>query len=220
MILVPGVPLINGVRDTLASHTGLGIARLTMATVMVLSIALGLYLAAALAGDSIPVSETFVPLPVAQDFLFSAIAGLGYALLFNVPPSAAWACAACSMMGHGLRTALVHTGADLAVASLAAAFVCTLLARALAARLGVVPVVFAVPGVVAMIPGAYAFRAGSGGLGIMGLGADAPAALVGETIGLAVTAVVVTAAIAIGLCLALAAPFPEGRKPSHDRSIG
>jgi uncharacterized membrane protein YjjB (DUF3815 family) len=70
-------------------------------------------------------------------------------------------------------------------------------------------VTFAFPGIVAMIPGAYAFRAGIGGLEIMRAGANAPPALVAETIGLAVTAIVVTAAIAIGLCLALALPVPK-----------
>ena len=69
-----------------------------------------------------------------------------------------------------------------------------------------------------MIPGSYAFRAGIGGLGIMDAGADASLALIGDTIGLAITAILMTAAIAVGLSLALAAPFvisaPQSTEPT------
>ena len=209
MILVPGVPLINGVRDMLGGHAGPGIARLMVGTVTVLSIALGLFLAASVALDVLPVDGTLLLLPVGEDLLFSALAGLGFALLFNVPMRAAWACALCSMAGHGLRTAIQHLGVDLTVASLAGAFVATVCARFVAHRYDVPPVTFAYPGVVAMVPGSYAFRAGVGGLTIMHSGSASSTQLIGETVGLAVTAVLVTASIAIGLVLALALPLPN-----------
>ena len=208
MILVPGVPLLNGVRDTLGNHVGTGLARLTLGTVTVLAIALGLFLAAGIVGDRLPVQGGMVLLPVGEDFLFSALAGIGFALLFNVPAQAAWACMLCAMAGHGLRTALLHLGYEMALGSLAGALAATLLARIFARRFDVPAVTFAFPGVVAMIPGAYAFRAGIGGLAIMHAGAAAAPGLIAETIGLAVTTMVVTAAIAIGLSLALAVPFP------------
>lgn len=208
MILVPGVPLLNGIRDTLSGHAGVGIARLLTGTAIVLAIALGLLLAAGLFNDDLPLNAPSVMLTVGEDFLFSALAGAGYALLFNVPPRMAWACIVCAMVGHGLRTELETLGVGLAAASLAAAFIATLLARALAHRIGVPAVTFAFPGVVAMIPGAYAFRAAIGGLQLMNAGEHASLAVVGSTIGLAVTAMVVTTAIAAGLCLALAS-FPS-----------
>lgn len=49
--------------------------------------------------------------------------------------------------------------------------------------------------------------AGIGGLGIMDAGSDASLVLIGDTIGLAITAILMTAAIAVGLSLALSAPF-------------
>jgi uncharacterized membrane protein YjjP (DUF1212 family) len=208
MILVPGVPLINGVRDTVGNHVGNGIARLLFGTVTVLAIAFGLFLAAGMAGDTLPVGARFPSLPLPQDMLFSALAGAGYALLFNVPPRLAWACCLCALVGHGSRTALVGLGLDLPLASFAGAFVATLLARLVGQFTGAPTVTFAFPGVVAMIPGFYAFQAGIGGLAIMKAGATTPVALLAETTGLAVTAMLVTAGIAIGLCLALAAPFP------------
>lgn len=220
MILVPGVPLLNGVRDMLGSHLGMGISRLTVGTVTVMSIAFGLFLAAGLAGDMLPVDSAVALLPVGEDLLFSAIAGSGYALLFNVPVRAAWACILCAMTGHGLRTALEHLGLDLALGSLAGAFAAALLARLLANRFGVPAVTFAFPGLVAMIPGSYAFRAGIGGLAIMHAGPGAPSALIGDTIGLAVTAILVTAAIAIGLCLALAVPLTNAPSQTSELKAG
>lgn len=206
MILVPGVPLLNGLRDTLGDHVGTGLARLTLGTATVLAIALGLFFAAMVAGDTLPVGGSFPLLPTGEDFLFSALAGLGYAMLFNVPARAILACMLCAIAGHGLRTAVEQLGLELSVASLIGAFTATILARGLAHRFRVPTVTFAFPGIVAMIPGAFAFRAGVGGLEIMRAGGGASPALVGETIGLAVTTIVVTAAIAIGLCLALAMP--------------
>ena len=207
MILVPGVPLLNGVRETLGNHVGMGLSRLTVGAISLLAIASGLFVAASLAGDTLPVEGTVALLPVGEDLLFSAAAAIGYALLFNVPSSAAWGCMLCAMAGHGLRTALEHLGMSLLAGSLIAAFAAGLAARLLAGLFRVPAVIFAFPGVVAMIPGAYAFRAGIGGLGIMQAGAAAPPALVADTISLAITTVLVTAAIAIGLSLALAAPF-------------
>lgn len=208
MILVPGVPLLNGVRDTLSGHAGVGIARLLTGTVTVLAIALGLLLAAGLFNDNLPLNGPVAMLGIGEDLLFSALAGAGYALLFNVPPRMAWACVVCAMVGHGLRTGLETLGIGLAAASLAGAFAATLLARGLAHRLGVPAVTFAFPGVVAMIPGSYAFRAAIGGLQLMNAGEHASLAVIGSTLGLAVTAIVVTTAIATGLCLALAS-FPS-----------
>ena len=69
-----------------------------------------------------------------------------------------------------------------------------------------------------MIPGAYAFRAGIGGLRSV----DASLVLIGETIGLAITAMLMTVAIAVGLSLALATPFVTStaiKRPDRNCSI-
>ncbi|UYO55171.1 threonine/serine ThrE exporter family protein [Rhodopseudomonas palustris] len=208
MILVPGVPLLNGVRDTLGSHVGTGLGRLMLAAVTVLAITLGLFLSASLMDDALPVNGAPPLLATSEDLLFSALAGAGYALLFNVPARAAWVCVICGMAGHGLRTGLEHLGVELSLACLIGAFVAALVGRIFAGRFRVPAVTFAFPGIVAMIPGSYAFRAGIGGLAIMKAGAAASPLLIAETLGLIVTVAVVTAALGVGLCLALAAPLP------------
>ncbi|MBI5129368.1 MAG: threonine/serine exporter family protein [Rhodopseudomonas palustris] len=208
MILVPGVPLLNGVRDILGSHIGTGLGRLMLAAVTVLAITLGLFLSASLMGDVLPVNGNPPLLATSEDLLFSALAGAGYALLFNVPARAAWVCVICGMAGHGLRTGLEHLGIELSLACLIGAFVAALVGRIFAGYFRVPAVTFAFPGIVAMIPGFYAFRAGIGGLAIMKAGGAASPELIAGTLGLIVTVMVVTAALAVGLCLALAAPLP------------
>jgi uncharacterized membrane protein YjjP (DUF1212 family) len=207
MILVPGVPLLNGVREMLGSHVVTGIARLMVGTVTVLSIAFGLFIAARIAGDAFSIDAQDSMLPVHEDFIFSALATLGFAMLFNVPPKAGWVCIVCGMAGHGFRSALGHLGLGLIIGTVLATFTAAMIARLLGHRFRVPAVTFVFPGVVAMVPGSYAFRAGIGGIGIMNSGSDVPMALISGTIGLALTAVLVTAAIAIGLSLALATQF-------------
>jgi uncharacterized membrane protein YjjP (DUF1212 family) len=202
MILVPGVPLINGIGDMATGHVGTGLARLASGAITVLAIGFGLFLAAIAAGDSLPVDTPTRLLSVPEDLLVSGLAAFGYAMLFNVPGRAVWACVVCGMASHGLRTALQGWGLDVAAATLLCATVAGLLAQWLGSRLRVPWTTFAFPGVVAMIPGSYAFRAATGSLGIMADGAHASATLVTETVSLAIATLVMTAAVGIGLLLA------------------
>ena len=64
-------------------------------------------------------------------------------------------------------------------------------------------VAFAFPGVVAMIPGAFAFRAVLGGLQLVNAGANAAPALVAETLALAASCFLMVAAIAVGIAAPL-----------------
>jgi len=215
MILVPGVPLINGVRDLVTGHSGNGVARLAIGGVTVLAIGFALFLAAACAGDALPVGGGPGSLPLVQDLLFAATAAAGFAVFFNVPRRAVWICVVCGMASHGLRNLLVHVGLDIATASLAGAFAAGVIARLAGAHYRVPPVSFAFAGIVALVPGSYAFRAGIGGLHVMTLGASTPHALLADTLSLSIAAAVMTTAIAVGLLLALSVGEDGGRAPEH-----
>lgn len=210
MILVPGVPLINGVRDLVTGHSGNGVARLALGGATVLAIGFALFLAAACVGDALPVGDAPGSLPLGQDLLFAATAAAGFAVFFNVPSRAVWICVVCGMASHGLRNLLVHGGLDIASASLVGAFAAGLVARLAGAHYRVPPVAFAFAGIVALVPGSYAFRAGIGGLHVMALGAHTPTALLADTLSLAIAAAVMTTAIAVGLLLALSVRQGDG----------
>lgn len=203
MILVPGVPLVNCVQDMMKNHLSLGISRLGFAVLITLSIAVGLFAATRLTGVDIPVSETSNLPSLAGDALFSGLAALGYLFLFNVPVRLAWVGVLCGIASHTTRTFCLGQGLDIVTGSLIGALAAGILAHNFA-RVFHAPVsAFAFPGVVAMIPGAFAFRAVIGFLEIVNLGSAAPAGLMAETLALSATALLMVLAIAIGVAVPL-----------------
>ena len=203
MILVPGVSLINAIREIASGHADNGIARLANATGLILLIAFALYIVGMITGAELPVDDGPGALPVGVDAFFAGLAAAGFALLFNVPPRAIIFCIVAGAVGHGLRTALQQLDVPLPLSSFVGALMAAVVALLAGRFHRVPPVVFAFPGVVAMIPGSYGFRAGIAGLQVMELGSAASATLVATTLGLAITTAVTTIAIGLGLALPL-----------------
>jgi uncharacterized membrane protein YjjP (DUF1212 family) len=203
MIIVPGVPLVNGVQDMIKNHMTLGLARLGLGVLFTLAIAFGLFVAAVLTGAKIPVEAPLKLLSVPEDALFSALAALGFLLLFNVPARIAWACVVCGVASHTARTLCMHLGIDVVSGTLVGALAVGFLAQGFARHFRAPAVAFAFPGVVAMIPGAFAFRAVIGCIQIVNAGAAAATALVTETLALAATCLLMVAAIAVGIAAPL-----------------
>jgi uncharacterized membrane protein YjjP (DUF1212 family) len=197
MILVPGVPLINGVLDMIENHMTLGISRLGFAGLVTTAIALGLFVATVLSGVTIPVWQPPRTIALPEDVVFSALAALGYAFLFNVPARVAWACVLCGVASHSTRTLCVHLGIDIVGGTLIGALMAGFLAQGFARYFDAPAAAFAFPGVVAMVPGAYAFRAILGSLQIAH-GLTTPT-LVAETVALGITIVLTVGAIAVGI---------------------
>ena len=200
---MPGVPLVNGVHDIIRNHMSLGLDRLALGVVVTLAIAFGLFVATVLTGSKIPVDAPFKILSVPEDALFSALAALGFLVLFNVPAQMAWAGLVCGVASHTTRTLCSHLGIDIVSGTLIGALVAGFFAQGFARRFRAPAVAFAFPGVVAMIPGAYAFRAYIGCVQIMQSGTTAPIRVVTETLALIVTCLLMVAAIAIGIAAPL-----------------
>jgi uncharacterized membrane protein YjjP (DUF1212 family) len=217
MVIVPGVPLINGVQDMIRNHASTGVARIGFAFFVIAAIGLGLELASLLSGVTLPLDAAGQPVPIAEDAVFAALAALGFVLLFSVPWRLAWAAALCGMGSHTVRAIAMHGGLDIVTGTLIGALVAGGLAQVFAHRLHAPAATFAFPGVVAMIPGVYGFRTVAGALRIVSAGAVPPPALVDTTIGLGVTVLLVAAAITIGIAvpLALAAPRSGGALYGH-----
>jgi len=148
------------------------------------AIAFGLFVATVVTGVTIPVDEPPRAIGMPQDAVFSALAALGYAFLFNVPARVAWACVLCGVASHTTRTLCVHLGIDIISGTLIGALAAGFLAQGFARYFEAPAAAFAFPGVVAMVPGAYAFRAVLGSLQIVH-GAAAPP-LVTETLSLGI----------------------------------
>jgi len=137
-----------------------------------------------------------------HDALWSGLAALGFAVLFNVPPRALLGCFFCGASGHTLRTFLVAQGISLEFGTLAGAVLVGLLAVLFGRRWHVPPPVFSITGSIPMVPGVFAF---STMLGVIDLvnAADAAAqsaALVEVSVNAFRTALIL-AAIAAGITL-------------------
>jgi uncharacterized membrane protein YjjP (DUF1212 family) len=197
MILVPGVPLINGILDMIRNHVTVGLSRLGFATLVILAVALGVFSATWVTSVGVPVGSPPFAIGVPQDALFSALAAGGYTLLFNVPARMAWACCVCGIASHTLRTLLFHMKIDLVAGTLIGALVAGFLAHGFARHFRAPAVALAFPGVVAMVPGAYAFRAVFGGLQIAA--ATATVTTVTDTLSLAATVGLMVGAITVGI---------------------
>jgi uncharacterized membrane protein YjjB (DUF3815 family) len=203
MILVPGVPLINSIHDAIDNNMSLSLARLAWALLVVTAIAFGLCTATLLTGIAIPTSGATPLLPIAQDALFSALATIGYVFLFNVTWRVSWACVICGLCSHSLRTALMHLGIDVVSGTMVASLAVGVLAYVFARGFRAPPTTFAFPGVVAMIPGSYAFRAVVASLLIMNSADASSASLLAQALSLIISTVLLTGAIAIGLAIPL-----------------
>jgi len=212
MIIVPGVPLVNALQDMIKNHVTVGLARLGLGSLITLAITFGLFAAMSLTSAKIPVEAPLRLLPIPEDALFSALAALGYLFLFNVPARIAWACVVCGVASHTARTLCLHLGVDIVSGTLIGALAVGFLAQGFARHFRAPAVAFAFPGVVAMIPGAFAFRAVIGCLQIVHAGAAAATALVTETLALAATCLLMVAAIAWGSISSKVAPASALRR--------
>lgn len=209
LLLVPGVPLINAAEDLLQGHLGTGVSRGITGALIALNIAAGLALAIEIIGLKNPWPTFVQPPSIWQDALWAAVAALGFALLFNVPPRLLGWCAACGALGHGVRFLLLSTSwlrfNHLILATFVGATAVGVAATLLARRLKAPSPIFAITGIIPMVPGTFAFGTMIGVLRLAGLvditsGNDLPTLLANTTID-AINTGLVLAALALGIAL-------------------
>ncbi len=138
---------------------------------------------------------------VLQDFFWSGVVAVGFAVLFNVPRKTLIACFICGACGHALRTLLMQLGVSIAPATLAGAATVGLMSDLFARRLETPSLVFGICGAVPMVPGSFAYRAM---LGVIRLATTAPAStepILMETAVNFVNTGLILAALALGITM-------------------
>ena len=94
-----------------------------------------------------------------QNTFWAGVAALGFAVLFNAPPRTLILAAVGGAAGYAVRSALVQSGmTGVEMATLAAAILVSFLGVLFGRRWHAPPVVFVIPGVIPLVPGAVAFR--------------------------------------------------------------
>ncbi len=99
-------------------------------------------------------------LTLAADAFWSALAALGFAMLFNVPRRLLLACVITGALGHSMRTLVqIGIGWGIAPATFVGAAVVGLLSEYWARRFRAPAMLFAISASIPLVPGVTAYRA-------------------------------------------------------------
>jgi len=98
-------------------------------------------------------------LPLVIDAGWSALAALGFALVFNAPRRTLIGCVLAGATGHAVRTALMTGGFALEFATLMGALSVGALAWYFARWQRTPALIYAICGAIPLVPGVFAFRA-------------------------------------------------------------
>jgi uncharacterized membrane protein YjjB (DUF3815 family) len=93
-----------------------------------------------------------------QDAFWSALAAMGFAVLFNVPARTLPGCAIGGALGHASRTLLMQLGMDIELSTLFGAFLIGVLGIIFSRRWQVPMTIFTVSAAVTLVPGGFAYR--------------------------------------------------------------
>jgi uncharacterized membrane protein YjjB (DUF3815 family) len=137
-----------------------------------------------------------------EDSLWAAAAATSFAVLLNVPVRALLPCTVTGLAGFLARTILTTAGAANPVsASFLAADVVSLLSVAFGRALRAPAIVFVIPGVIPLIPGALAFRTVAGLLDVFDNAGSMQEHVLTAAAVAGLRTIMVTAALAAGVAV-------------------
>lgn len=94
-----------------------------------------------------------------QNVIWAGIAALGFAILFNVPKRTLFACTLSGGLAYAMRTLLTNSGLmGIEAATLMGSAAVGFLGVPFGHRWHVPAIIFVIPGVIPLVPGALAFR--------------------------------------------------------------
>lgn len=139
---------------------------------------------------------------LAEEAIWAALGLLGFAVLFNVPLRTLWGCALCGALGYTLRRLLIDPQLlTVEMGTLVGAAAVGFVAMRLARWLAMPQVIFAVSGVLPMIPGSFGFQAMMGFVQMVSSGPGADVELLVDASVNFIRTVLIVGALAIGIAL-------------------
>lgn len=145
-------------------------------------------------------SESDIALNLIFDALWSGVAALGFAILFNVPRDLLLSCAIAGALGHSARALLMAFGLSTEWGTLVGATLVGGYAWWQAKRTNAPSAIFGIVGGIPMVPGVFAYRTMMGILSVAtATDPDLSAALLVEASTNAIRTALILAAIAIGI---------------------
>jgi uncharacterized membrane protein YjjB (DUF3815 family) len=134
-----------------------------------------------------------------QDAFWSALAAVGFAILFNAPKRTLPGCAAGAAIGHSTRALLMLFGVSTELGTLIGATVIGFLGLLFARRWHVPAPVFTISAVIPFVPGSLAFRTMLGLLEIANATPNTGETMLLQTATNAIKTAFILGAIAIGI---------------------
>jgi uncharacterized membrane protein YjjB (DUF3815 family) len=167
LMLIPGPHLINGLFDLIDNYLPMSLARLGLATAIIVASALGIILGIELTLPELPVAEQSGGtdyLNVFSDMLLAGVVTCGFAMFYNAAWSQIGMAVVGGMVGHGLRYLVLEAGYRLEVATFLGAMAVGLVSASIARSYKVPFAVIAFAGAVTMMPGLQMYRALGGAM--------------------------------------------------------
>jgi uncharacterized membrane protein YjjB (DUF3815 family) len=205
LMLIPGPHLLNALFDLIDNYLPMSIARLGLATAIIVASALGVVLGIVLTLSIPPAGEQRVAadhLNLFSDMLLAGVVTCGFAIFYNAAWRQMGMAAVGGMAGHGLRFLALEAGCRLEVATflggLAVGIVSALISRTYKIPFAVI----AFAGAVTMMPGLQMYRALGGALQLAQFKTAVEHATIAGALGNASQAGLVVGSLALGLIVA------------------
>jgi uncharacterized membrane protein YjjB (DUF3815 family) len=215
LMLVPGPHLINGLLDLVDNHLPMSLARLGLATGILLASTLGIVLGMELTlPDNLPARQAASGdhLNLALDMVLAGIVTCGFAVSYNTAWRQVGLAAVGGMVGHGLRFLALEAGARLEVATFLGGLAVGVASSWMARTKQVPLAVIAFAGAVTMMPGLHIYRAFGGALHLARHGAQTESVMVATALGNACQACLVVSGLALGLIFGARAVLALARR--------
>jgi uncharacterized membrane protein YjjP (DUF1212 family) len=219
LMVVPGPHLINGVLDLIDNYLPMSLARLGLATGILLASALGIVLGVELTLHGPPLPEQGANADhhnLVSTVFLAGIVTCGFAVFYNTAWGQVGMAAVGGVTGNGLRFLALEAGCRLEVATFLGSLAVGVVSARMA-RSGKTPVaVIAFAGAVTMMPGLHIYRALGGALHLTRLTNETSPAAMAGTLGNALQAGLVVSGLALGLVLgARAVMATAGERGPH-----
>ena len=220
--------MINALLDLIDNYLPMALARLGLATGILLASAAGIVLGVELTlPDSFDAEQAAASehLDVVSDVILAGIATCGFAVFYNTDWRQLWKAIFGGMAGHGLRFLSLEAGCRLEAATFLGGLAVGLISAWMARSHKMPVAVIAFAGAVTMIPGLQIYRALAGALRLARQAHLADPGTVAATLGNALQGCLVVSALALGLilgarvvrALAVERDLPMGSRVGHDR---
>ena len=155
MLMIPGIPLVNAVRNLLCGNEMNGILQLSKVTVETMSLGVGIYLAVALMGRSAGMDDAVVVTlsdPLAL-IVISFLASAGFGLVFRIPKQDLWMAGLGGLLTRIVLLAMLSMGMPRIGYITVSALCAALYAEVMAERSKDPSTYFVYPAIVPLIPG-------------------------------------------------------------------